>query len=51
MLFSTSRGGEVRVLYAFINCLCRLNEPLIELTTGNPMLPARAVVAGERVLN
>ncbi|WP_039056215.1 SmdB family multidrug efflux ABC transporter permease/ATP-binding protein [Enterobacter sp. Bisph1] len=50
MLFGFSSVGtvEVGVLYAFINYLGRLNEPLIELTTQQSMLQ-QAVVAGERV--
>ncbi|MEY0335624.1 SmdB family multidrug efflux ABC transporter permease/ATP-binding protein [Providencia stuartii] len=38
----------VGVLYAFINYLGRLNEPLIELTSQQSMLQ-QAVVSGERV--
>ncbi|EXU76981.1 SmdB family multidrug efflux ABC transporter permease/ATP-binding protein [Erwinia mallotivora] len=50
MLFGFSGQGsiEVGVLYAFINYLGRLNEPLIELTTQQSMLQ-QAVVAGERI--
>lgn len=50
MLFGFSSSGaiEVGVLYAFINYLGRLNEPLIELTTQQSMLQ-QAVVAGERI--
>lgn len=50
MLFGFSQAGsiEVGVLYAFINYLGRLNEPLIELTTQQSMLQ-QAVVAGERI--
>ena len=50
MLFGFSSAGsiEVGVLYAFINYLGRLNEPLIELTTQQSMLQ-QAVVAGERI--
>ncbi|PKH21362.1 multidrug ABC transporter permease/ATP-binding protein [Enterobacterales bacterium CwR94] len=50
MLFGFSAVGsvEVGVLYAFINYLGRLNEPLIELTTQQSMLQ-QAVVAGERI--
>lgn len=50
MLFGFSSVGsiEVGVLYAFINYLGRLNEPLIELTTQQSMLQ-QAVVAGERI--
>ncbi|VFP80118.1 SmdB family multidrug efflux ABC transporter permease/ATP-binding protein [Candidatus Erwinia haradaeae] len=39
---------EVGVLYAFINYLARLNEPLIEITTQQSILQ-QAVVAGERI--
>ena len=46
--FSSSGSFEVGVLYAFINYLGRLNEPLIELTTQQSMLQ-QAVVAGERI--
>ncbi|AXU96127.1 multidrug ABC transporter permease/ATP-binding protein [Erwinia persicina] len=50
MLFGFTSVGtiEVGVLYAFINYLGRLNEPLIELTTQQSMLQ-QAVVAGERI--
>ncbi|MGA7508452.1 MAG: SmdB family multidrug efflux ABC transporter permease/ATP-binding protein [Erwinia billingiae] len=50
LLFGFSSAGsiEVGVLYAFINYLGRLNEPLIELTTQQSMLQ-QAVVAGERI--
>lgn len=50
LLFGFSAVGsiEVGVLYAFINYLGRLNEPLIELTTQQSMLQ-QAVVAGERM--
>ncbi len=50
LLFGFSKPGmiEVGVLYAFINFLSRLNEPLIELTTQQSILQ-QAVVAGERV--
>ncbi|XBS70838.1 SmdB family multidrug efflux ABC transporter permease/ATP-binding protein [Acerihabitans sp. KWT182] len=50
MLFGFSPVGTigVGVLYAFINYLGRLNEPLIELTTQQSMLQ-QAVVAGERI--
>ncbi len=50
LLFGFSEPGmiEVGVLYAFINYLSRLNEPLIELTTQQSILQ-QAVVAGERV--
>ncbi len=46
--FSASGSFEVGVLYAFINYLGRLNEPLIALTTQQSMLQ-QAVVAGERI--
>jgi len=46
--FSSNGSFEVGVLYAFINYLGRLNEPLIELTTQQSMLQ-QAVVAGERI--
>lgn len=46
--FSSTGSIEVGVLYAFINYLGRLNEPLIELTTQQSMLQ-QAVVAGERI--
>ncbi|VFP84464.1 Multidrug resistance-like ATP-binding protein MdlB [Candidatus Erwinia haradaeae] len=39
---------DVGVLYAFINYLARLNEPLIEITTQQSILQ-QAVVAGERI--
>ncbi|WLS77993.1 SmdB family multidrug efflux ABC transporter permease/ATP-binding protein [Erwinia pyri] len=50
MLFGFSAEGSIKVgvLYAFINYLGRLNEPLIELTTQQSMLQ-QAVVAGERI--
>lgn len=50
LLFGFTSAGtiEVGVLYAFINYLGRLNEPLIELTTQQSMLQ-QAVVAGERI--
>lgn len=50
MLFGFSAAGSIQVgvLYAFINYLGRLNEPLIELTTQQSMLQ-QAVVAGERI--
>ncbi|MDW8845916.1 SmdB family multidrug efflux ABC transporter permease/ATP-binding protein [Erwinia sp. MMLR14_017] len=50
MLFGFSAAGSIKVgvLYAFINYLGRLNEPLIELTTQQSMLQ-QAVVAGERI--
>lgn len=46
--FSSIGSVGVGVLYAFINYLGRLNEPLIELTTQQSMLQ-QAVVAGERI--
>ncbi len=46
--FSSMGSVGVGVLYAFINYLGRLNEPLIELTTQQSMLQ-QAVVAGERI--
>lgn len=46
--FSSVGSVGVGVLYAFINYLGRLNEPLIELTTQQTMLQ-QAVVAGERI--
>ncbi|MFC3394805.1 SmdB family multidrug efflux ABC transporter permease/ATP-binding protein [Brenneria rubrifaciens] len=46
--FSAVGSVGVGVLYAFINYLGRLNEPLIELTTQQTMLQ-QAVVAGERI--
>lgn len=50
MLFGFSGEGSigVGVLYAFINYLGRLNEPLIELTAQQSILQ-QAVVAGERI--
>ncbi|WP_127957654.1 SmdB family multidrug efflux ABC transporter permease/ATP-binding protein [Serratia microhaemolytica] len=50
MLFGFSGQGAigVGVLYAFINYLGRLNEPLIELTSQQAILQ-QALVAGERV--
>jgi len=50
MLFGFGAGGAVGVgvLYAFINYLGRLNEPLIELTSQQTILQ-QAVVAGERI--
>ncbi|MBS0968281.1 multidrug ABC transporter permease/ATP-binding protein [Chimaeribacter arupi] len=50
MLFGFSAVGSVGVgvLYAFINYLGRLNEPLIELTSQQSILQ-QAVVAGERI--
>lgn len=52
MMFGFSAEGSigVGVLYAFINYLSRLNEPLIELTSQQSMMQ-QAVVAGERILN
>lgn len=46
--FSTVGSVGVGVLYAFINYLGRLNEPLIELTTQQSILQ-QAIVAGERI--
>ncbi|WJY14031.1 SmdB family multidrug efflux ABC transporter permease/ATP-binding protein [Pectobacteriaceae bacterium CE90] len=46
--FSSIGSVGVGVLYAFVNYLGRLNEPLIELTTQQSMLQ-QAVVAGERI--
>lgn len=46
--FSSQGSFEVGVLYAFINYLGRLNEPLIALTTQQSILQ-QAVVAGERI--
>lgn len=50
ILFGFSPTGTVGVgvLYAFINYLGRLNEPLIELTTQQSILQ-QALVAGERI--
>lgn len=50
LLFGLDRTATigVGVLYAFINYLGRLNEPLIELTSQQSMLQ-QAVVSGERV--
>lgn len=50
MMFGFSGEGAigVGVLYAFINYLGRLNEPLIELTAQQSILQ-QAVVAGERI--
>lgn len=50
MMFGFSAEGSigVGVLYAFINYLGRLNEPLIELTSQQSMMQ-QAVVAGERI--
>jgi ATP-binding cassette subfamily B multidrug efflux pump len=52
MLFGFSGEGAigVGVLYAFINYLGRLNEPLIELTSQQSILQ-QAVVAGERIFD
>ncbi|WP_323834932.1 SmdB family multidrug efflux ABC transporter permease/ATP-binding protein [Photorhabdus africana] len=50
VLFGISGPGVigVGVLYAFINYLGRLNEPLIELTSQQSILQ-QAVVSGERI--
>lgn len=50
MLFGFRGEGSISagVLYAFINYLGRLNEPLIELTSQQSILQ-QALVAGERV--
>ncbi|CAM3361474.1 MULTISPECIES: SmdB family multidrug efflux ABC transporter permease/ATP-binding protein [Yersinia] len=50
LLFGLSPEGSVGVgvLYAFINYLGRLNEPLIELTSQQSIMQ-QAVVAGERI--
>lgn len=50
VLFGFSPEGAigVGVLYAFINYLSRLNEPLIELASQQAMVQ-QAVVAGERI--
>ncbi|OCA56361.1 SmdB family multidrug efflux ABC transporter permease/ATP-binding protein [Photorhabdus namnaonensis] len=50
MLFGFNGIGviSVGVLYAFIDYLARLNEPLIELTSQQSILQ-QAVVAGERI--
>lgn len=50
MLFGFTPGGTVGVgvLYAFINYLGRLNEPLIELTAQQSTMQ-QAAVAGERI--
>ncbi len=50
LLFGFSPEGSVGVgvLYAFINYLGRLNEPLIELTSQQSVMQ-QAVVAGERI--
>ncbi|EKN6411508.1 multidrug ABC transporter permease/ATP-binding protein, partial [Yersinia enterocolitica] len=52
LLFGFSPEGSVGVgvLYAFINYLGRLNEPLIELTSQQSILQ-QAVVAGERIFD
>ena len=52
ILFGFSAEGSigVGVLYAFINYLGRLNEPLIELTSQQSILQ-QAVVAGERIFD
>ena len=52
MLFGFSAEGSVGVgvLYAFINYLGRLNEPLIELTSQQSIMQ-QAVVAGERIFD
>lgn len=46
--FSPQGSVGVGVLYAFINYLGRLNEPLIELTSQQSIMQ-QAVVAGERI--
>ncbi|AFP85714.1 ABC-type multidrug transport system, ATPase and permease component [secondary endosymbiont of Heteropsylla cubana] len=50
VFFSSSPNGvvSVGVLYAFINYLRRLHEPLIELTSQQSIIQ-QAVVAGERI--
>ncbi|MER2471866.1 SmdB family multidrug efflux ABC transporter permease/ATP-binding protein [Photorhabdus laumondii] len=50
VLFGISGPGAIGigVLYAFINYLGRLNEPLIELTSQQSILQ-QAVVSGERI--
>ncbi|SNC58490.1 SmdB family multidrug efflux ABC transporter permease/ATP-binding protein [Sodalis endosymbiont of Henestaris halophilus] len=50
LLFGLNLGGTigVGVLYAFINYLGRLNEPLIELTSQQSIMQ-QAAVAGERI--
>ncbi len=50
LMFGVSPAGSVGVgvLYAFINYLSRLNEPLIELTSQLTILQ-QAAVAGERI--
>jgi len=52
VLFGFSEEGSigVGVLYAFINYLSRLNEPLIALTSQQSILQ-QAVVAGERIFD
>ena len=52
VLFGFSDEGSigVGVLYAFINYLSRLNEPLIALTSQQSILQ-QAVVAGERIFD
>jgi len=52
LLFGFSAEGSVGVgvLYAFINYLGRLNEPLIELTSQQSIMQ-QAVVAGERIFD
>ena len=52
LLFGFSEEGSigVGVLYAFINYLSRLNEPLIALTSQQSILQ-QAVVAGERIFD
>jgi ATP-binding cassette subfamily B multidrug efflux pump len=52
VLFGFSAEGSigVGVLYAFINYLSRLNEPLIALTSQQSILQ-QAVVAGERIFD
>ena len=52
LLFGFSPEGSVGVgvLYAFINYLGRLNEPLIELTSQQSIMQ-QAVVAGERIFD
>ncbi|TDS97023.1 ATP-binding cassette subfamily B multidrug efflux pump [Rahnella sp. BIGb0236] len=52
LLFGFSAEGAVGVgvLYAFINYLGRLNEPLIELTSQQSIMQ-QAVVAGERIFD
>ncbi|WP_238483555.1 SmdB family multidrug efflux ABC transporter permease/ATP-binding protein [Rahnella perminowiae] len=52
ILFGFSAEGSVGVgvLYAFINYLGRLNEPLIELTSQQSIMQ-QAVVAGERIFD